>query len=489
MIRDNGDLASYVDRLATAKVLVVGDVMLDQFVYGIVERISPEGPIPILRVNRETLALGGAGNVVHNLSAINAKPSFVSVVGDDRLGREVEALFSEVALENIHLVSQRGRETTAKRRYIASGQQLFRADLETTTPIDDRSADQLLESARAILPQVRALVLSDYGKGALTPDVLRALINTARAAGCHVVVDPKQQDYKVYQGANVITPNREELRIATGLPTESATDVESACRHVIETTGIETVLATLGDQGMILTTKGREMERFPAEAHEVYDVTGAGDTVVAVVAAGLAGGVNLECAARLANVAAGIVVGRIGTAVADNLEIVRAVHSQYLHFPETKIVDLGSLVEQVRQWRLANLRIGFTNGCFDLLHPGHISLLEQASNACDRLIVGLNSDASVSRLKGNHLPIQNEAARVVVLAALASVHRVVIFAEDDPLRLIEAIRPDVLVKGSDYEREKVVGGDFVESYGGHVLLAELIPGYSTTRTINQFRQR
>jgi len=487
MTRDNSDLAAHLDQLAFARVLVVGDAMLDQFVYGGVERISPEAPIPVLKVSREVLGLGGACNVVHNLTAVHAKPSFVSVVGDDPPGREIRALLSGLALEKSCLLSQSDRKTTVKRRYLAGGQQLFRADLETTTPIDDSSTEKFLEAAGAILPEVQALVLSDYSKGVLRPDVLRALIQSARSAGCHVVVDPKQPDYSVYQGANVITPNRKELHIATSLPTESASDVETACRQVVMTTGIGNVLATLGEQGMILATADGRLEHFPAETHEVYDVTGAGDTVVAMLAAGLAGGVALECAARLANVAAGIVVGKSGTAVAETHEILQALHSQRLHVPETKIVDLASLVEQVGQWRSAKLKIGFTNGCFDLLHPGHVSLLEQARRACDRLIVGLNSDASVTRLKGNHLPIQNQAARAVVLAALASVDRVVVFSEDDPLRLIEAIRPDVLVKGRDYQRDQVIGGDLVESCGGQVVLADLVPGHSTSKTIRRIR--
>jgi D-beta-D-heptose 7-phosphate kinase/D-beta-D-heptose 1-phosphate adenosyltransferase len=487
MTSDDSDLTAHLDQFAFARVLVVGDAMLDHFVYGRVERISPEGPIPVFKVDRETLVLGGACNVVHNLAAVDAKPSFISVVGDDPPGREIQSLVSGLALEKTCLLSQRDRKTTVKRRYIAGGQQLFRADLETTAPIDDSCAHKLLEAADAILPEVRALVVSDYRKGVLRPDVLKALIQKARSAGCSVVVDPKQRDYSVYQGASVITPNREELRIATGLPTETESGVESACRHVIATTGVDTVLATLGEHGMILATADGRAECFPAEAHEVYDVTGAGDTVVAMVAAGLAGGVDLECAARLANVAAGIVVGRRGTAVVKTHEILKALHSQRLHLPETKIVDLASLVDQVGQWRSAKLKVGFTNGCFDLLHPGHVSLLEQAHKACDRLIVGLNSDASVARLKGKNLPVQNEAARAVVIAALASVDRVVVFAEDDPLRLIEAIRPDVLVKGADYQREQVVGGDLVKSYGGQVMLAELQAGHSTSKTIRRFK--
>jgi D-beta-D-heptose 7-phosphate kinase / D-beta-D-heptose 1-phosphate adenosyltransferase len=487
MTRDNSDLTADLDLFASARVLVVGDAMLDHFVYGSVERISPEGPIPVLKVESEERVLGGACNVVHNLAAVHAKPSLVSVVGDDPPGREIRSLLSALALGKTCLLSQQDRATTVKRRYIAGGQQLLRADQETSSPIDDSCARELLEATEAILPGVRALVLSDYRKGVLKPDVVRALIEQAQSAGCHVVVDPKQQDYSVYRGASIITPNRKELQLATGLETETESDVALACRHVIEKSGIDTVLATLGERGMFLATATGTAEHFQAEAHEVYDVTGAGDTVVAMVAAGLAGGVDLERAARIANVAAGIVVSKSGTAVAETHEILHTLHSQRLHLPESKVVDLTSLVRQVRQWRSASLRIGFANGCFDLLHPGHISLLEQARKACDRLIVGLNSDASVARLKGKDHPVQNEAARAVVLAALAAVDRVVVFAEDDPLRLIEAIRPDVLVKGADYRRNQVVGGDLVESYGGRVLLAELLPGHSTSKTIRRFK--
>ncbi len=482
------DLAGAIDRLAGARVLVLGDIMLDRFLYGAVERISPEAPIPVLRIARETAMLGGAGNVLRNLAALGARPHGIAVVGEDAAGAEVEALaracLSPVS-GSIELLRVAGRPTTIKDRFIAAGQQLLRADRDPESGIDAATAGAVKAAVLAALEQADAVVLSDYGKGLLQDDLLAEVITAARQRGRPVVVDPKGRDFARYRGADWVTPNRRELQEASGLPADNDDSLVAAAQKVIGDAGIGALLATRSEQGMTLVTAAGEIHHLKAEAREVFDVSGAGDTVVASFAAALGAGLPPVTAAQLANVAAAIVVAKLGTAVASPSEILHALHASQLLAAEAKVVDVESLAEEVAQWRRAGLKVGFTNGCFDLLHPGHVSLLEQARAACDRLIVGLNSDASVRRLKGDSRPIQGEAARAAVLASLASVSRVVVFGEDTPLALIEALKPDVLVKGADYGVHQVVGADFVQSYGGRVVLADLSPGHSTTATIER----
>ncbi len=481
---DASALAAVLDRLAGARVVVVGDAMLDRFVYGEVERISPEAPIPVLRETRETAMAGGAGNVARNVAALGAVVDFVSLIGDDAAGQELRTMLVAEPGVTPLLEVLGGHFTTVKTRYIAGHQQMLRADRERPFGVPQALQTQIADGAQGLIGKAGALVLSDYGKGVLAPDGAANLIAFARKAGVPVVVDPKGADFTRYRGATVVTPNRKELQAASGLATDSDAAIIAAARKIIEDCGIDYVLATRSADGMSLIGAD-DVHHLSAEAREVFDVSGAGDTVVAAVAAGLAAGVSLIDAARLANVAAGIVVGKVGTAVARRGEIADALHAGDLLRGERKIADLDAALDQAARWRRQGLRVGFTNGCFDLLHPGHVSLLEQARGACDRLIIGLNSDASVKRLKGPARPVQSEAARAVMLGSLASVDLVVIFGEDTPIRLIETLKPDVLVKGADYALKDVVGGAFVQSYGGKVVLAELVPGQSTTATISR----
>lgn len=477
------DLAAVVERLKDARVLCVGDVMLDRYVYGAVERISPEAPIPVLRVEREAAMLGGAGNVVRNLSALGAHVTFVSVVGNDPAGREISGLVTADERHEPYLSVERGRMTTIKTRYVAGGQQLLRTDKETVVPVATSVAEDLRRVAVGAVAEAAVIVLSDYGKGVLTPELMRALIDTGRTHGRPVLVDPKGKDFSRYHGATVMTPNRVELAAATGMPVGTDAEIAAAAQKLIGECALESLLVTRGADGMTLFPRVGEAVHLPAEAREVFDVSGAGDTVVAMLAAAMAAGVALPDAARLANVAAGIVVGKTGTAVATADEVFTALHTQDLLDAESKIAAPDEALERVARWRQEGLTIGFTNGVFDLLHPGHVMLLSQAKAVCDRLVVGLNSDASVKRLKGPARPVQNESARSAVLASLAAVDLVVIFGEDTPLALIEQIRPDVLVKGADYTLATVVGAELVQGYGGRVVLAELLPGHSTTGTI------
>jgi len=462
--------------------------MLDHYVYGAVERVSPEAPIPVLRVERETRTLGGAGNVLRNLHALGARGSLVSVVGDDAPGHEVNRLVAELGDTESQLLVEKGRQTTLKTRYIAGNQQMLRADRESVAPVGRYVRADLLRVVEQALPDHAVLVLSDYAKGVLGDGVAGALIETARRVGRPVVVDPKGTDYAPYRGASLLKPNRRELALATRLPVGGEGEVVAAARRLIADCELGAVLVSLSQDGMILVEAGGGVHPLPAAAREVFDVSGAGDTVIATLAAALAGGLGRLEAARLANLAAGIVVGKIGTAVAHAAEIAEAA-SRGADALAGKVQALPRALDQIARWRHRGHAIGFTNGCFDLLHPGHVSLIEQARAACDRLVLGLNSDASVRRLKGEGRPVQPEAARAAVLASLAAVDLVVVFGEDTPAELIAAIRPDILVKGADYRIEEVVGADLVQSWGGKVVLADLQPGHSTTATIRRIGAR
>ncbi len=478
------DLVAAVRSLKRASVLVVGDAMLDRYVYGAVRRISPEAPVPVLAVEREVAMPGGAGNVVRNLTAVGAAVAFVSVVGDDQAGSDLTGLIGGQPGVEPWLLVQGGRHTTTKTRFIANGQHMLRADQEVVQAIHPRLADRMVKIAGDAVAATAIVVLSDYGKGVLDGTTAKRLIDAAQAAGRRVVVDPKGRDYARYAGADIVTPNRAELAEATGMPVDSEEAILAAMRALQAAHGFGSVLVTRSEDGMTLL-QGDRVHHFPAEAEEVHDVSGAGDTVVATLAAGLAGGLDLPVAARLSNIAAGIVVSKVGTAVAREEELLEALTPE--RGALRKVMSRSAALEQVERWRRRGWRVGFTNGCFDLLHPGHVHLLEQARSWCDRLVVGLNTDASVKRLKGAARPIQSEAARAAVLASLATVDCVTLFDDDTPIELIRTLQPEVLVKGADYTVEQVVGGDIVLDYGGQVRLAQLLPGNSTTATVARIR--
>ncbi|MBP0446681.1 D-glycero-beta-D-manno-heptose-7-phosphate kinase [Roseomonas sp. SSH11] len=466
------DLAEAVRSLRRASVLVVGDAMLDRTVYGHVNRISPEAPVPVLSVEREVAMPGGAGNVVRNLTALGTSVAFLSVVGDDQAGSDLTGLIGGQPGVEPWLLVQGGRATTTKTRFIASGQQLLRADQEVAQPIHPRLADRLVRIAQDTVAATKVMILSDYRKGVLAGDVPERLIAAAHAAGRRVVVDPKGEDFSLYSGADLLVPNRAELRRATGMSVESEHSLLAAARAMRDRLGIGAVLVTRGRDGMTLLD-GDAVHHFPAEAAEVVDVSGAGDTVVAVVAAGLAAGLPLPVAARLSNVAAGLVVGKLGTAVARDTDMLEAMSGE--HGTLRKIVSRSRAAELAERWRRRGWRVGFTDGHFDLLRPGHMHLLEQARRWCDRVIVGVQTDAAVRRVKGPARPIQAEAARAAVIASLPSVDLVTFFDEDTAEAAIEAIRPDLLVKGADRRIDEVVGGLMVQEWGGVVRLAELLP--------------
>ncbi|MEQ8667144.1 MAG: D-glycero-beta-D-manno-heptose-7-phosphate kinase [Rhodospirillales bacterium] len=480
---DSAVLLSLLDRATDVRVLCVGDVMLDRFISGSVDRISPEAPVPILRVEDEAHMLGGVGNVARNIAAIGATAEVVTVVGDDPAGSDVAGLFKDNPGIDAHLIADSERRTAIKTRYIGGTQQLLRADRESPSVLSDMSAAKIVAAAKKAMKRCAVLVLSDYGKGVLSPAVIGELIDLARKAGIPVIVDPKGRDFWRYQGADVVTPNRRELAEAVGHPTNAESEIVDGAKSLIIDNDLGAVLVTRSQDGMTLVSAEGTVDHLQAEAREVFDVSGAGDTVVAALAAGRAAGASWVDAAALANVAAGIAVAKVGTAVAFADDIVQALHHQDRERSGAKVLGLEQLKDRVSVWRRGGKKVGFTNGCFDLLHPGHVSLLAQARAACDRLIVGLNSDSSVRALKGEGRPVQNEASRSAVLASLGSVDAIVLFSDETPIELIRALKPDVLVKGADYTVETVVGSDIVLGYGGRVVLADLEDGHSTTGTI------
>lgn len=476
-----------IEAFPDAVIACVGDVMLDEFVYGDVGRISPEAPVPVLHVQRSRSMLGGAGNAARNLSSLGCGVCFFSVTGDDPEAGQIGNLLAELPRTERFLARDAGRQTSVKRRYIARGQQLLRADRETAAAVGAEAGRALLDAFREALPRCSAVLISDYAKGVLNGDAAQALIALARAAGKPVVVDPKGRDFGRYRGATVLKPNLKELEEATGLAVHDDDAQERAARRLLAETGAEHVLLTRGPAGMMLVSHAAggadSVLRLPALAREIYDVSGAGDTVAAVLTAGLGSGASLRDAVELANVAAGIVVGKAGTAVVERHEIVHEVRNRSALRASGKILLAGEAAELVRAWKQKGWSVGFTNGCFDLLHPGHLRLLETARAECDRLIVGLNADDSVKRAKGSSRPVQGQLPRALVLSSLNCVDGVVIFDEDTPLELIRALEPDLLVKGSEYTAEEVVGADLLTGWGGKLLLVDMVPGWSTTATV------
>ncbi len=483
-----------LDAIAGQSVLCVGDIMLDEFVYGQVDRISPEAPIPVLSVKRRTFTPGGSGNVAFNLSGLGCIVHVAAVTGNDDARDQLLALLQEKGIDTDAVLVAEDRPTTRKTRFVVGPQQLLRADDEKTGALGAALDAALAKAVIAKLPLVRAVILSDYGKGVLSDTLIAQVIAAAAQAGVPVLVDPKGSDYARYKGASVVTPNRKELSEATrGAATATDADIENAAASLMGASGIKAVLATRSADGMSVVSKDGNLH-LRTKAREVYDVSGAGDTVIATVAAALAGGASLFDAARLANIAGGLVVEKIGTAPVYAKDLRRAVADP--HASQNTVTTFAPVLgwqatrEQVERWRAAGYKIGFTNGCYDLLHQGHVMMLDKCSHECDRLIVAVNTDASVKRLKGENRPVNNHNARASVIASLSSVDLVVLFGDnpdegDTPRNLISLLQPDVLMKGADYTQDTVVGHEIVKAYGGRVALIPLEDGFSTTGTIKK----
>jgi D-beta-D-heptose 7-phosphate kinase/D-beta-D-heptose 1-phosphate adenosyltransferase len=471
-------------------VLCVGDLMLDHFVYGEVSRVSPEAPSLVIAATREEQLLGGAGNVARGITALGARCIFVGVIGEDDSGRALGRTFADDYAETIetHLLVDASRPTTRKVRFVSDhhSTHLLRADWELARPLRPDLEQAMIRACLLALPRAHAVVLSDYAKGALSTAVIRAVIDKACDLGKPVVVDPKGSDFSIYRGATLITPNRKELADATRRMARGDAEIAAAAEELAATVKSDGVLVTRSEEGMTLYTVRDGALHVPAYPVKVRDVSGAGDTVAAVMAVMLAAGADFESAARAANAAAAVVVGKRGTSTASSAELRhRLLPSASLAAEDKVVFDWSTLDERLAEWRIQGLRIGFTNGCFDLLHPGHVKLMTEARAACDRLVVGLNSDASVRRLKGKERPVQDQQARAEVLAALEAVDLVVVFEQDTPVELIRHVKPMVLVKGADYRIDEVVGRDLVEAIGGKVVLVDLVPGYSTSALVQR----
>jgi D-beta-D-heptose 7-phosphate kinase/D-beta-D-heptose 1-phosphate adenosyltransferase len=476
-------LARHLPAIARVRAVVLGDVMLDRYVEGEVRRISPEAPIPVLRAGRRRGVAGGAANVAKNIAALGAGCVLIGLVGADAAAAELEVILAAAPAVTPHLV-RAARPTTVKTRFTSGGHQLLRLDEEDAAPASAADAAALLAALGAALAGADVLVLSDYVKGVLSDAVLAGAIAAARAAGVPVVADPKRADFACYAGATVLTPNAHEVTAATNLPCGSDAEAEAAGQAARRVARAEAVLVTRAEKGVSLLREGAALH-VPARARAVADVSGAGDTVTAVLAAALAAGASLEDAAGIANIAAGIVVGKPGTAMVGRAELAAALHRGELLAIDDKVADEATALTRIAAWKAAGLRVGFTNGCFDLIHPGHVRLLARARALCDRLVVALNTDASVARLKGPSRPVQNETARATVMAAIGSTDLVLLFDDDTPLRLITAALPDVLFKGADYTVATTVGADVVLASGGLVELIPLEDGHSTSATIRR----
>lgn len=464
-----------------ARVLVVGDVMLDKYIWGQVERISPEAPVPVVQTTWQNERPGGAANVAMNLAGLGACVTVAGFGGGDEEQERLESMLANAGVEPI-LTEVASIPTTTKLRIFSGNQQMMRLDTETVPSSSDAAYAELLERVAALLPHTSVVVLSDYAKGVLTESLCRSIIAEAGKLGIPVLVDPKQRDFSRYHGASTICPNLKELSTATG---ESIADIDrllAAGQARLGPLGMDFMVVTMGDKGIAVLRKDSRRHA-PAVARQVYDVSGAGDTVIAVLALAMACDVEIETAIQLANIAAGIVVNKVGTVPLQREELLGALSQELVLHMDEKVLPLGRLLSRVTAWRSAGDRVVFTNGCFDILHIGHITLLEQARRQGDRLIVALNSDQSVRRIKGPLRPVVGEHERARILAALSAVDAVIVFPESTPLKLIEAIRPDVLLKGGDYREEAVVGAREVRAWGGRVELIPLVEGISSTRLI------
>ncbi len=490
MTRDQ--IQDFLSRLPQINAIVVGDLMLDEYLWGKAGRISPEAPVPVVDVSHEDLRLGGAGNVVNNLCSLGCKVTVCSVVGDDADARVLQSLLSKSSVNTAGVIYDACRKTSRKTRIIASNQQMMRIDRESRVDLSAESEAKLLQHINNYLTvsdkdlSVDVVFISDYGKGVLTDSLLSAIIAAGKLKNIPVVVDPKGSDYSRYKGATLLTPNRAEASQAAGIVISDDQSLSRAGEKILKDIELESLVLTRSEEGMSLFQRDQQQVDIATMAREVFDVSGAGDTVLSLIGVGLAASLNLQQAATVANIAAGIVVAKVGTSTVSCREIIQTLNDVGV-VSESKIQEFNSLSDILFHARANGKNVVFTNGCFDLLHAGHVSYLQRARGLGDLLVLGLNSDDSVRRLKGPSRPLVQQDDRAQVMAALACVDYVVIFDEDTPLNLIETLRPDILVKGGDYTPETVVGREQVESWGGRVELIDFVAGCSTTGIVDQIK--
>lgn len=465
----------------TPKIMVIGDLMIDHYLWGSCERISPEAPVQVVDIAKETTVLGGGGNVINNLKALGADVSVSGVIGDDENGIELINLLKNIGVDVGGIIVQNGRKTSKKSRVIAASQQILRYDKESKEEIEKSSVEKILSSLLETVPGFDALILSDYGKGVLTDELCQGVIKLCNKAGVKVLVDPKGSNYGKYNGAYLLTPNKKEAMLATKIEIKDKSSLKEALLKMKKEADLAISLITLSEDG--IAVYDNKMKVFPTVAKEVFDVTGAGDTVIASIAFALSAKKNIEEACKFANLAAGVVVGKIGSATVTLDEIEEYEALLHKSTSEAHIKSFEEIKAVVERYRANGKKVVFTNGCFDILHVGHVKYLQIAKSFGDVLIVGLNSDASVSRLKGPSRPVNIAEDRAYLLAALEAVDFVVPFEEDTPYELIKMIKPDTLVKGGDYEGKSVVGTEFA----GELKLVDFVDGKSTTKTIEKIK--
>jgi D-beta-D-heptose 7-phosphate kinase/D-beta-D-heptose 1-phosphate adenosyltransferase len=489
------ELVDLVQRLGSPRVLVVGDAMMDRYVWGDAERISQEAPVILLKADRREERLGGAGSVACMLRALGAKVMLAGIVGNDHDGGRIRQMLTDLTIDHEAVITDIARPSTVKERYVGRAQQrhpqqMIRVDYEDRRAISDAIRQQMMLVIQNHLKNADIVLISDYDKGVCTPGLLSAVISAARAKQIKVIADPiRGHDYRKYHGCSAITPNRLEAGQATSRVLSNMNEVWEAACHLQEKLDLEAAVITLDKDGMAMKHRDGRAKHFPTRPRHVYDITGAGDMVMSVLGLALASGADFEQAIQLANIAGGLEVEKIGVATLTRDEILRDLmqpgHAACA--PSTKVLSLEAALQELDYRRRLGQRVVFTNGCFDVLHAGHVQYLQEARAQGDVLIVGVNSDSSVRALKGKTRPVQQLADRSLILASLQVVDFVTVFDESTPMHLIEAIRPDVLVKGADYSKEEVIGAQFVESYGGRLHLATLHHGYSTTNLIDRVR--
>jgi D-beta-D-heptose 7-phosphate kinase/D-beta-D-heptose 1-phosphate adenosyltransferase len=477
-----------ISKFADCRLLVVGDLMIDEYVWGDVDRISPEAPVQVVAVNNEDYTLGGSGNVVNNLVALGAEVSVLGVVGSGNAGNLLLNKLAGLGSNIDGIVQEKGRPTTKKTRIIAEHQQVLRIDRETRRKVAPDTFRAIVKRAEAIIPDVDGVIISDYGKGLVTRELIVKLIEAARANDKLTIADPKGLDFSKYAGISILTPNKKEASLASGIEITDDQSLAAAGRMLLERTGIDNLLITCGKDGMVFFEPGHQPYIIRAKAREVYDVSGAGDTVIAVLGLGIAAGLHYDEAVSLANTAAGIVVGKVGTATVTPGELSRALEES-ADSTVSKHKTVEELADICRRLRNDRKQIVLTNGCFDLLHVGHIQLFSASKKFGDVLIVALDDDESVKRIKGADRPVISAAERVGLLSALDSVDYVTVFDTDNLEQVITSIRPDVLTKGSNYESEAVEGREIVDKYGGRVELIPITENISSTRIIDDIKNR
>ncbi|MBN1974281.1 MAG: D-glycero-beta-D-manno-heptose 1-phosphate adenylyltransferase [Sedimentisphaerales bacterium] len=484
-------LLKIVTNLGSPKVMVVGDFMLDVYIYGDAERISPEAPVPVLLIREKKYGCGGAGSVAADLSALGASVTCVGIIGQDQNGKELTSKLKELHADTSGLMEIKSRPTISKQRLIGLAQhrhqqQLFRMDEESTEPLSPEQEEKILTLYKQRLPQADVICIQDHNKGLLNKSLCSELIKSAKQAGKKIIIDPcLTSDYSKYEGAALITPNRQESSNAVGFELQNETDYANAASRLIKKLKLEAVVITLDKTGAYLKTKGIN-QLIPTRPRDVYDVTGAGDMVLSTIAMTLAAGFDYKTAVELANVTGGIEVGKFGNQTITIDEIIDELISQN-HTNTSKVLLDDLLVDELNWHRKRHKKIVFTNGCFDVLHTGHVEYLKFCKSQGDIIVVGLNSDGSVKKIKGNDRPVNNQHDRALVLAALEMIDYITIFDEPDPLNLIKKVKPDILVKGQDWEKKGIIGREFVESSGGKVVLAPIVKGKSSTATIEKMK--